>query len=93
MEVRSEQGEFEHYDLELPTVNNRVLLETVEKQLELHRPPLRPRTVNNVPATARPDDKTLAVTFGNGDRLELVAEISPGDTTQPSLSVPSSCWL
>jgi len=77
--VTSEQGEFSQYDLVLPTVNNRVLLESLEKQLDLHKPPLRVKTVNNVPATARPDDKTLAVEFSNGERLELVAELAPGD--------------
>lgn len=77
--MNSEHGEFSQYNLVLPTVNNQVLLESVEKHLDLHKPPLRVKTVNNVPATARPEDKTLAVQFRNGQRLELVAELVPGD--------------
>ncbi len=77
--VKGEQDEFPEYDLKLPTFNDQILLESIEKQLDLHRPPLRLRTVNSMPATARPGDKTLAVTFKDGDRLELVAEIAPGD--------------
>ena len=52
-------------------------MESIENHLDMHRPPLRPRTVNGVLATARPGCKTLAVTFKDGDRLELVAEIAP----------------
>lgn len=32
-----------------------------------------------MPAAARYDDGSLAVTFKDGDRLELVADIAPGD--------------
>ncbi len=78
--VKGEQGEFPEYDLKLPTFDERVLLASVEEQLDLHRPPLRLRTVNNMPATARPGDDSLACDFKNGDRLELVADIAPGDS-------------
>ncbi|KAL3131903.1 hypothetical protein ABBQ38_007606 [Trebouxia sp. C0009 RCD-2024] len=77
--VTGEQGEFTDYAFELPTFNDQVLLKDVEKQLDLHRPPLRLRTVNNVPAAARPSNKTLAVDLKDGDRLQLVAEIAPGE--------------
>ena len=77
--VTAKHGEFIAYEFELPTSNTQVLLEDVEKQLDLHTPPLRLRTVNNVPAAARPGNKTLAANFKDGDRLELVAEIAPGD--------------
>ncbi len=77
--VKGEQGEFPEYDLKLPTFNDRVLLASVKEQLDLHKPPLRLRTVNNMPATARPGDNTLAITFKDGDRLELVADIPPAD--------------
>ncbi len=76
--MTSELGEFSQYDLVMPTAHNRLLLESLEKQLDLHKPPLKVKTVNNVPATARPEDKTLTVEFSNGERLELVAELAPG---------------
>jgi len=76
--VKGEQGEFPEYDLTLPTFNDQVLSESVKEQLDLHRPPLRLRTVSDMPATARPDNGTLAVNFKDGDRLEVVAEIAPG---------------
>ena len=79
--MRAEQGEFSDYEFELPTSNNQVLLEDVEKQLDLHKSPLRLKTVNNKPAAARPSNATLAVDFKDGDRLELGAEIAPGDLT------------
>ena len=74
-----EQGEFPDFEFELSTTNNEVLLEDVEKRLGWHDPPLRLKTVNNMPATARPSNKTLAANFKDGDRLELVADIAPGD--------------
>jgi len=76
--VTVEQGEFPDFVFELPTSNNEVLLEDVEKRLAWHNPPLRLKTVNNVPATARPSNKTLVANFKDGDRLELVADIAPG---------------
>lgn len=79
--VTAEHGEFSDYEFELPTSNNQVLLEDVVKQLDLHKPPLRLKTVNNVPAAARPGNKTLAANFKDGDRLQLVAGIAPGDST------------
>ena len=78
--VTAEQGEFQNFDFELPTSNNEVLLEDVEKRLGWHNPPLRLKTVNNMPAAARPSNKTLVVNFKDGDRLELVADIAPGDS-------------
>ncbi|DBA77516.1 TPA: hypothetical protein ACH3X1_009333 [Trebouxia sp. C0004] len=75
--VTVEQGEFPDFVFELPTSNNEVLLEDVEKRLAWHNPPLRLKTVNNVPATARPSNKTLVANFKDGDRLELVADIAP----------------
>ena len=78
--VTVEQGEFPNFVFELPTSNNEVLLEDVEKRLRWHNPPLRLKTVNNVPATARPSNKTLVANFKDGDRLELVADIAPGDS-------------
>ncbi len=41
----------------MPTKNG-LLLESLEKQLDLRKPPLMVKTMNNVPATARPEDKT-----------------------------------
>ena len=79
--VRAERGEFPDHEFVLPTTNNEVLLKDVERELALHKPPLRLRTVNHVPAAARPGNETLAVNFKDGDRLELVAEIAPGDPT------------
>ena len=73
------------YEFELPVPNNQVLLEDVEKQLALHKRPLRLRAVNNVPPAARPGSKTLAANFQDGDRLELVAEIAPGDSNMKAL--------
>ncbi len=78
--VRSEKGEFEQHEMRLPIYNNRILLETIEKRLDLHKPPLRINSVNNVPAVAHPADKTLAVELRDGQRLDLVAEIAPGTT-------------
>lgn len=78
--VTAEQGEFPNFDFELPTSNNEVLLEDIEKRLGWHNPPLRLKTVNNVLATARPSNKTLVANFKDGDRLELVADIAPGDS-------------
>ena len=77
--VTAEQGEFPDFEFELTTSNNEVLLEDVEKRLGWHNPPLRLKTVNNVPATARPSNKTLAANFKDGDMLELMADIAPGD--------------
>lgn len=77
--VKAEQDEFPTYEFEFPTSNNRVLLESLKEQLDLHKPPLRLRTVSNMPAAARDDDGSLAVTFKDGDRLQLVADIAPGD--------------
>lgn len=79
--VTAEHGEFSNFEFELSTTNNEVLLEDIEKRLGWHNPPLRLKTVNNMPATARPSNKTLAANFKNGDRLELVADIAPGDST------------
>ena len=78
--VKSEKGEFEEHEMRLPIYNNRILLETLEKRLGLHKPPLRMDSVNNVPAVARPADKTLAVDLQDGQRVDLVAEIAPGIT-------------
>ena len=77
--VQSLKDEFPTYDLKLPTVNDRVLLESVEKYLELHHPPLKLVPVNNAPATARPADKTLVVEFTQGQRLDTLAEVAPGN--------------
>jgi len=41
-------------------------------------PPLNLVSVNNAPATARPD-KTLAVEFTQGQCLDTLAEIAPGN--------------
>ena len=60
------------------TKNNRLLLESIEKQLDLRQPPLIVKTVNNMLAMARPEDKTLMVEFSNGERLQTVAELAPG---------------
>ncbi|DBA77038.1 TPA: hypothetical protein ACH3X1_009626 [Trebouxia sp. C0004] len=76
--VTAKQGEFPDFEFELSTTDNEVLLEDVEKRLGWHNPPLRLKTVNNVLATARPSNKTLAANFKDGDRLELVADIAPG---------------
>jgi len=54
-------------------------LESLEKQLDLHKPPLMIKTVNNVPAIAWPEDKTLMVKFSSGERLQLVAELALGE--------------
>lgn len=79
--VTAENGDFPDWEFELVTSNHQVLLESVERQLDLHRPPLRLETVNNVPPSARPSNKILAANFRDGDWLELVAEIAPGDST------------
>lgn len=76
--VTSESGAFPQFDLTMPTKNNRLLLESLEKQLDLRKPPPMVKSVNNVPATARPEDKTLMVEFSNGERLQMVAELAPG---------------
>ena len=78
--VKSEKGEFEQYEMCLPTHNNCIVLETLEKRLGLHKPPLRMDSVNNVPAVARPADKTLAIDLQDGQRIDWVAEIAPGIT-------------
>ncbi len=77
--VTSELGEFPHFDLKMPSENNRVLLESLVKQLDSHKPPLKIKIVNNMPAIARPEDKTLMVKFSNGERLQLVAELALGE--------------
>jgi len=77
--VQSLKDEFQTYDLKLPTVNDRILLESLEKHLELHHPPLKLVSVNNAPATARPADKTLAVDFTQEQRFDTLAEIAPGN--------------
>lgn len=74
------KSQYDEYELPLKTWNDRVLLETVEKHLEMHKPPLRPKSVNNMPITLRHDDRTLAVDIHDGQRLELEAEILPGNT-------------
>lgn len=76
--MKSERGEFEQHEMRLPIYNNQILLETIEKRLDLHKPPLRVNSVNNVPAVAHPADKTLAIELQDGQRLDLVAEIAPG---------------
>ncbi|DBB06004.1 TPA: hypothetical protein ACH3X3_009986 [Trebouxia sp. C0006] len=76
--VTSESGAFPQFDLTMPTKNNRLLLESIEKQLDLRQPPLIVKTVNNMLAMARPEDKTLMVEFSNGERLQTVAELAPG---------------
>ncbi len=88
--------EFQPYELKLPTVNNRVLLESVEKHLELHHPPLMLLTVHNLPATARPADRTLAVEFSQGQRLDTVAQILPGNEATANtkcICLSTSCRL
>lgn len=77
--VQSLKDDFPTYDLKLPTVNDRILLECVEKHFELHHPPLKLVCVDNAPATARPADKTLAVECTQGQRLDTPAEIAPGN--------------
>lgn len=72
------KSNYDEYELTLKTWNDRILMETLEKHLEMHKPPLRPKTVNNVPVTLRHDDKTLAVDLYNGQRLELEADVLPG---------------
>jgi len=92
--IQSMTDEFQPYELKLPTVNNRVLLESLEKHLELHHPPLRLLTVNSLPATARPADKTLAVEFTQGQRLDTVAQILPGNEATANIKcicVSMSC--
>ena len=79
--VTAEHSEFPNFEFELATINNEVLLEDIEKRLSWHDPPLRLKTVNNVPASARPGNKALVANFKDGDRLELVADIAPGDAT------------
>lgn len=76
--VKSDKGEFEEHEMRLPIHNNRILLETIEKRLDLHKPPLRINSVNNVPAVARPADKTLAFDLHDGQQLDLVAEVAQG---------------
>ena len=76
--MTSESGAFPQFDLTMLTKNNRLLLESIEKQLDLRQPPLIVKTVNNMLAMARPEDKTLMVEFSNGERLQTVAELAPG---------------
>ena len=79
--VTAEHGEFPSFEFELSTTNNEVLVDDIKERLGWHTPPLRLKTVNNVPASARPGNKTLAANFKDGDRVELVADIAPGDST------------
>lgn len=72
------KSQYDEYELPLKTWNSRILLETLKEQLEMHKPPLRPKSVNNVPISVRHDDKTLQVQLHNGQRLEVEAEILPG---------------
>ncbi len=62
----------------MPSENNRVL-ESLEKQLDSHKPPLKIKTVNSMIAIARPEDKTLMGKFSYGERLQLVAELALGE--------------
>lgn len=91
--VQSMTDEFQPYELKLPTVNNRVLLESVEKHLEMHHPPLMLLTVHNLPATARPADRTLAVEFSQGQRLDTVAQILPGWRRFDAYPSPLFCFV
>ena len=87
--VKSEQGDFEEYEMCLPIYSNCILLETIEKRLGLHKPPLRMNSVNNVPAVAQPADKTLAFDLQDGQRIDLAAEIAPGITRHHALHYAS----
>ena len=84
--VRGEHNDFSEYEFQLATEHDRVDLHSIERNLDLHEPPLRIKTVSGKPAVARPEDGSLAVDFQNGDKLELIAEINPGDSTQEFLS-------
>ncbi|KAA6429824.1 MAG: hypothetical protein FRX49_00256 [Trebouxia sp. A1-2] len=89
--VTAEHSEFPNFEFELSTINNEVLLEDIEKRLSWHDPPLRLKTVNNVPASARPSNKALVANFKDGDRLELVADIAPGIVLTALYNVSS--WI
>lgn len=72
------KSQYDEYELPLKTWNNRILLETLKEQLEMHKPPLRPKSINNVPISVRHDDRTLQVRLHNGQRLDVEAELLPG---------------
>jgi len=84
--VKSERGDFEQYEMRLPIHNNRILLETIKKRLDLHKSPLKIDSVNNAPAVARPADRSLACDLRDGQRLDLVAEIASGKNTMSCLA-------
>ena len=91
------KSQYDDYELPLKTWNNRILLETLKEQLEMHKPPLRPKTVNNVPISVRHDDKTLQVDLHSGQRLEVGAEVLPGRTVLTITSAilhgqQQCCW-
>lgn len=78
-DVIAQEAEFPDYSFGLITTNNEVRLVDVTNALASHTPPLRLISVNNVLPSARPGNATLAANFRDGDRLQLVAAIAPGD--------------
>lgn len=72
------KSQYDEFELPLKTWKNRILLESLQKQLEMHKPPLRPKSINNVPISVRHNDRTLQVKLHNGQRLEVEAEPLPG---------------
>lgn len=81
------KSECDEYELPLKITDEGILLENVEKNLEMHKPPLRPRSINSMPISLR-RDKTLAIDLYDGQRLEMEAEILPG--LQPFIAYPGA---
>ncbi|KAL3138154.1 hypothetical protein ABBQ38_005382 [Trebouxia sp. C0009 RCD-2024] len=82
------KSQYDEFELPLKTWKNRILLESLQKQLEMHKPPLRPKSINNVPISVRHNDRTLQVKLHNGQRLEVEAEPLPG--FEPFIAYPQA---
>ena len=61
----------------MSTWNNRLCLLALKAQLEMHKPPLCPKTVNKQAIMTR-EDNTIIVNLHDGQRLEVEAEVLPG---------------
>ena len=74
------KSECDEYELPLKKTDGILLLQKLQKKLETHKSPLRPRSISHMLFSLR-RDKILITDLYHVQRFELEAVIPPGETT------------
>ncbi len=71
------KSKYDDYRLSMKKWAGRISLESLDRALGMHKPPLKAKLINNGPINIR-GDGTVASPFNDGEEYELEAETLPG---------------